>query len=119
MMRRTLSFPRRSSTLFSRPLSWTRLIRVWDADRDAIFVAGYRLRRHVSEIDVQVEAFTIHQADTCALRTQLRPPIFAGARLAPAPGSGIVRNAAVALCDVRLPIGNRKAQQSEETINRI
>jgi hypothetical protein len=75
-----------------------------DADRDAILVAGYRLRRHVSEIDVQVEACIIQPADTRALRTPLRPPMVAGALRAPAPGSGIVRNRRGRGCDAANPV---------------
>ena len=67
-----------------------------DADRDAGAIRGHRLCSAISGVDVQEKVLTIEPADSRALGPPLSLPMLAGALRAPAPGSRIIRQAAIA-----------------------
>src|ERR1019366_8843984 len=90
------------------------LDQVQNADRDAVAVRGHRLRGAVSGVDVQEKVLTIEPADPRALGPPLRPPMLACALRAPAPGSRIIRHAAVARREMCVTSRDGRAQQHQK-----
>jgi hypothetical protein len=80
-------------------------------DRDAVDTSGHRLRGAVSGVYVQEKILTIEPAYPRALGLPLSPPMLACALRAPAPGSRIIRDAAVARREMCVASRDGRAQQ--------
>jgi hypothetical protein len=92
-----------------------------DAHRDAIAIRDHHLCGAVSGVDVQEKVLISQPSNPCALGQPLRPATVARAFTfaAPAAGSWIGKGGAVARREMCVASRDGRAQQPEETIDRI